>query len=94
MPSRIPTAIIRGARSAVAVNLRTGKLAASTQPKLVFEELPPKRQLGLSLEDSLLRIEDALASGTMQLTPSVKRDMRRMYESLALQDRLLDEAER
>ena len=85
------TGLLRGAQSMVAVNRKTGVLA-SIQPKVKRENpqpLAPLRVEGLTFEDSLLRIESAVATGAMNVNESVKRDLRRLRSMLEAQESLL-----
>ena len=85
------TGLLRGAQSMVAVNRKTGVLA-SIQPKVKRENpqpLAPLRVEGLTFEDSLLRIESAVATGAMNVNESVKRDLRRLRSMFEAQESLL-----
>ena len=87
------TGLLRGAQSMVAVNRKTGMIA-SIQPKVRRENplpLPAPKVQGMTLEDSLLRIESAVASGAMHVNEAVKRDIRRLRQMLEAQESMLME---
>lgn len=77
-----------------AVNLKTGAIA-SVPPKLQFESPEPVAKpintasLGNSLEESLMRIENAVATGKMMMDTGVKREIRRLSAMIERQEELL-----
>ena len=89
------TALLRGAQSMVAVNRKTGVIAAMP-PRIQFEapkplEMPKSySKTGMSLQDSVARVENAIASGNMQLSREVKRDLRRLNRLIEYQEQTLE----
>jgi len=74
----------------VKVNLRTGALA-SRPPDIQYENTPSKPTLtpANSLEESLWRIEQSLASGQLQATEAVMTGVRLMRKQVAREEELL-----
>ena len=79
----------------VAVNRKTGVIAAMP-PRIQFEapkplEMPKSySNTGMSLQDSVARVENAIASGNMQLSREVKRDLRRLNRLIEYQEQTLE----
>ena len=98
MGRRSLTALLRSGQSLVAVNRKTGMLAAIA-PKVEYEVPAPRPKpvdtsiLGTSLNDSIIRIENAIATGAMELNEETRRQVRRIQKMAELQDEKLLEQE-
>ena len=90
------TALMRShnGKALAAVNLRTGKIS-HVPPKVEFERPEPVAKpintasLGNTLEESLMRIENAVATGRMMMDTGVKREIRRLSAMIERQEELL-----
>jgi len=73
--------VVRSGSATVRVNMRSGALI-STPPKLQFDLEAPRRAQAFSLEDSIFKIEQALANGELRHTSGMKSGLEKLHALL------------